>query len=98
MHFSDWCYLAAATAAGISTALMPLNGLLLRRLASHRGYWPVLARWAWLLGNTAALFRVANALTLPLLTWLGPDGTWPWGVAAALAAVGVQRPLLLHSR
>lgn len=93
--FSDWCYLAAA---GVFAAMVPLNALLLRRLASHRAHWPVLTRWTWPLGDTAALFGVANALTLPLLTWLGPGGIWLWGVAAALAAAGVQQGLLLRRR
>ena len=88
VHFSDWCYLAVATAvaAGISALLIPLNKMLLRQLAAHEAQWPALGRWAGLLGSTLGLFGLANVLVWPLRTWLGPGSTWPWGVAAVLVA------------
>ena len=96
VHFSDWCYLAAATAtAACASALMlPLNKWLLKHLSCGGQHWPVPFRWAWLLGGTLALFGLANLLTLPLLTWLGPGGTWPWGVAALLVAGVMHHDLL----
>ena len=95
VHFSDWCYLAAATvmAACISALLLPLNKMLLAQLA-RRPHWPAVGRLVWLLGGTLGLFGLANLVALPLLTWLGPGGTWPWGVAALLVAVRGQWPLL----
>lgn len=95
VHFSDWCYLAAATASAacISALLIPLNKLLLQHLLRHRQHWPAVGRWAWLLGGTLGLFGLANLLTLPLLTWLGPGGTWPWGVAALVVAGAMHHDL-----
>jgi cytochrome b561 len=96
VHFSDWCYLGVATffAAGVSLLMLPLNRLLLRQLARRGPVWPVAGRWIWLLGGTAALFGLANVLVLPLLSWLGPLSSWPWGVAALPVALFVNRNLL----
>jgi hypothetical protein len=99
VHFSDWCYLTVSTviAAGISALTIPLNKMLLQQLATHGPQWPALGRWAWLLGGTLALFGLTNVLVWPLLTWLGPGSTWPWGVAAALVAVVMRRNLLVNA-
>ena len=96
VHFSDWCYLATATvmAAGISALMIPLNCRLLQFLAEHGPALSSVGRWTLLLGGTGSLFALANLLTLPLLTWLGPGSTWPWGVAALLVVLVVQWPLL----
>ena len=96
VHFSDWCYQAVSTAvaAGVSALLIPLNEVLLQQLAARGPQWPVLGRWAWLLGGTLGLFGLANVLVWPLLTWPGPGAAWPWGVAAALVAVLLHRNLL----
>ena len=73
---------------------MPLNGRLLRYLAGPGAVWSAVGRGAGLLLGTLALFGLANLLVLPLLTWPGPGGTWPWGGAALLVALGQQRWLL----
>jgi hypothetical protein len=70
----------------------------MRRLATHGPQWPALGRWLWLLGGTLALFGVANVLVWPLLSWLGPGATGPWGVAAALVAVVMHWNLLTLAR
>lgn len=96
VHFSDWCYLGVSTffAAGVSYLLIPLNGWLLQLLA----VWPIASRWLGLLGGTLLLFGISNLLVLPLLSWPGPGGTWPWGVAALLVAPLVQHRLLRPAR
>lgn len=100
VHFSDWCYLAAATASAacISGLLLPLQKMLLRHLGRDGRHWPAAGRWMWLLGGTLAIFGLANLLTLPLLTWLGPGGTWPWGIAALIVAAWANWPLLRLNR
>jgi hypothetical protein len=94
VHFSDWYYLGVATAvaAVVSALMVPLNGMLLRLLA-RRPQWPAAGRWAGLLLGTAGLFGLANVLTLPLHTMLGPGSTAPWGLAALLVAAGVNSGL-----
>ena len=97
VHFSDWCYLGTSTAvaAGVSLGLVPFNKRLLGYLAAYGPQWPALCRWAWLLGGTGGLFGLANLLTWPLLTWLGPGGAWPWGAASLAVAVAMNRNLLV---
>ena len=97
VHFSDWCYLGVSTAvaAGVSLILVPLNKLLLRRLASQGPQWSAPGRWAWLSGGILGLFGLANGLVWPLLTWLGPGAAGPWGMAAMLVAVIYNQKLLI---
>ena len=97
VHFSDWCYLAASTAvaAGVSALLIPLNKHLLNNLTACGPQWSVPGRWAWLLAGTLGLFGLATLLTWPLLSWPGPGGVWPWGAAALIATVLMNRNLLL---
>ena len=92
VHFSDWCYLAVSTAvaAGVSAILLPLHKLLLQQLAVRGPQWPAAGRCTGAVSITMLVFGLANVLVWPLHTWLGPSGTWPWGVAAALVAVGGQ--------
>jgi hypothetical protein len=94
VHFSDWCYLGTSTffAAGASYLVIPLNGWLLRQLATRP--WPAVGRGLGLVAGTLILFALSNLLVLPLLSWPGPGSTWPWGVAALLVAPLVQQQLL----
>ena len=96
VHFSDWCYLTAATvvAAGISAALVPLNRYLLCYLAASGPQWPKLGRWAWLLAGTLGILGLANLLMWPLLTWHGPGEAGPWGAAALVVTVAINWKLL----
>jgi hypothetical protein len=96
VHFSDWCYLGVSTffAAGSSYLVIPLNGWLLHYLHRPENTWPPAARGAALLSGTAVLFGLANLLVLPLLSWPGPGSTGPWGVAALLSTLFVNKNLL----
>ena len=96
VHFSDWCYLNVSSfiAGAVSALCVPLNGRLLRYLAGPGAAWPAAGRGIGLLLGTLALFGLANLLVLPLLTWLGPGSTWPWGGAALLVAVALNQNLL----
>ena|GEM_PF-3088891 len=96
VHFSDWCYLAVATAVagGVSLLVVPLNGLLLGLLTRNSSNWPLLIRWLVLLLGTAALFALANVPVYPLHTMVGPGSTLPWGLAALLVALLINRNLL----
>ena len=96
VHFSDWCYLGVSSlcAGAASAAVVPLNGRLLRYLAGPGRRWPRAGRGAALLLGTLVLFGLANALVLPLRSWPGPYGTWPWGGAALLMALAANGPLL----
>ena len=92
VHFSDWCYLAVSTAvaAGVSAILLPLHRLLVRQLAARGPQWPAAGRCAGAASVAVLIFGLANLPVWSLHTWLGPGGTWPWGAAAVLVAVGGQ--------
>lgn len=98
VHFSDWCYLGVSTffAAGSSYLVIPLNSWFLRHLTAR--HLSAAGRGLGLLGGTLALFALANLLVLPLLSWLGPGSTWPWGVAALLVAPLMHQKLLRPAR